>query len=106
MTYRIEYTKQAQIDLDEICRYIAFTLIAPDTAANMIRHIFESIRTLDSLPLRNPLVDDSPWKERGLRKLYVKNYIVFYTTQDSAVRIIRVMYGGRNVADQLKDAEE
>ena len=66
MNYRIEYTKQAQSDLDEIYRYIAFSLIAPDTAADLLRNIIESIRSLDTLPLRNPPVDISPWKERGL----------------------------------------
>ena len=101
MNYRIEYTGQAQDDLDTIYRYIAYTLISPDTAANMIESILKSIRSLDTLPLRNPLVDDSTWKNRGLRKLYVKNYIVFYTAEDSVVRIIRIMYGGRDIGKQL-----
>ena len=104
MKLRIEYTRQAQTDLDEIYRYIAYALCSPDTAADMLRHIIESVRSLETLPLRNPLVDESPWKNLGLRKLYVKNHIVFYTAEDDSVRIIRIMYGGRDIGKQLEES--
>ena len=102
MIYNIVYTKQAQSDLDEIYRYIAFSLLSPDTAANIYREIVESIRSLSSMPMRNPLYDDEPWKSRGLRKMSIKNFIVFYTAEEKTVRIIRIMYGGRNISTQLK----
>lgn len=45
---------------------------------------------------------------KGLRKLPVDNFIVFYiaTTEDGIVTVIRVMYGGRNIDEQLKNLEQ
>ena len=101
MSYRIEYTKLAQTDLDAIYRYIAFSLLEPEVAANIYREIIKSINSLDSMPSRNPLIDSEPWKSRGLRKMIVKNYIVFYTVGDGSVTVNRIMYGGRDVINQL-----
>ena len=74
MSYQIELTNQARNVLDEIYSYIAFTLLSPDVAANMYHSIIDAIRSLDSMPLRNPLMDDELWKSRGLRRCFVKNY--------------------------------
>ncbi len=101
MNYNIEYSAKAQSDLDEIYRYIAFSLMSPDVAANVYREIVNNIRSLESMPMRNPLIDEEPWKSRGLRKLIVKNFIVFYTAYESSVKIVRIMYGGRNINVQL-----
>lgn len=101
MKYTIEYTIRAQSDLDDIYKYIAFTLLSPDVAENMYREITKSIRSLDSMPMRNPVIDNEPWKSRGLRKIIVKNYVVFYTVDNQSVRIIRIFYGGRDIKSQL-----
>ena len=68
MSYQIELTNQARNVLDEIYSYIAFTLLSPDVAANMYHSIIDAIRSLDSMPLRNPLMDDELWKSHDLRK--------------------------------------
>lgn len=106
MSYQIELTNQAKNDLDEIYSYIAFILLSPDVAANMYRSILDCIRSLDSMPFRNALMDDEPWKSRGLRRCFVKNYTIFYLVDEanSIVRIIRIMYSGRDVRYQLSES--
>ena len=106
MSYKIELTNQAKNDLDEIYSYIAFTLLSPDVAANMYNSIIHSIRSLDSMPLRNALMDDEPWKSRGLRRCFVKNYTIFYLVDEanSIVRIVRIMYSGRDIRYQLSES--
>ena len=108
MNYQIELTNQAKNDLDEIYSYIAFTLLSPDVAANMYHSIIDCIRSLDSMPLRNALMDDEPWKFRGLRRYFVKNYTIFYQVAetDPIVRIIRIMYSGRNIQNLLSEFVE
>ncbi|MBR1373395.1 type II toxin-antitoxin system RelE/ParE family toxin [bacterium] len=108
MSYQIELTNQAKNDLDEIYSYIAYTLLSPNVADNMYHSIIDSIRSLDSMPLRNALMDDEPWKIRGLRRYFVKNYTIFYQVDetDSIVRIIRIMYSGRNIQNLLSDFVE
>lgn len=106
MSYQIELTNQAKNDLDEIYGYIAFTLLSPDVAANMYHSIIAAIRSLDSMPLRNALMDDEPWKSRGLRRCFVKKYTIFYLVDEtkSIVRIVRIMYSGRDVRYQLSES--
>ena len=106
MSYQIELTNQARNVLDEIYSYIAFTLLSPDVAANMYHSIIDCIRPLDSMPLRNALMDDEPWKNRGLRRCFVKNYTIFYLVDETKliVRIVRIMYSGRDVRYQLSES--
>ncbi len=55
------------------------------------------------MPERYPRYNDEPWYSRGLRFVSVDNYIVFYIPDIEAqiVTIIRVMYSGRNIEEQL-----
>ena len=68
----------------------------------------KAIRSLESMPERNPLYKDDPWRSQGIRFLPVKNYLVFYTVDASAdtVSIVRIMYGGRDVSRQLDETIE
>ena len=66
------------------------------------------VRSLESLPERNPLYQDEPWHSQGVRFLRVKNYLVFYTVNPDAdtVSVARIMYGGRNISRQLEETSE
>lgn len=46
-----------------------------------------------------------PWYSRGLRFVEVDNYIVFYIPdiKKQVVTVLRVMYSGRNIEEQLSD---
>ena len=39
MTYRIEMTEQAEKDLRDIFEYIAFSLLAPETAGQLLERL-------------------------------------------------------------------
>ena len=52
---KIVYTNTAQRDLREIYEYIAYTLLVPDTAKAVSERIMREVRSLESLPERNPL---------------------------------------------------
>ena len=104
MRYEIVYSERSMEDLADIYEYIAFSLMDPWAAGRVYSGIVNAVDTLKSFPFRNSLAEDEPWKGMGLRKLPVKNYLIFYTTdlESCAVKIIRIMYGARDIEKQLQ----
>ena len=105
---KIVYTNTARRDLREIYEYIAYTLLVPNTAKAISETIMREVRSLESLPERNPLYQDEPWHSQGVRLKKKKNYLVFYTVNPDAdtVSVARIMYGGRNISRQLEETSE
>ena len=105
---KVVYTFTARQDLRSIYEYISFTLLAPDAARNTTDRIMAAVRSLESMPERNPLYREEPWHSQGVRFIPVRNYLVFYTVDASAdtVSIVRIMYGGRDVSRQLDETIE
>lgn len=102
---KIIYSQAARKDLREIYEYIAYSLLAAQTAKAISEQIMKEIRSLENMPERNPLYQEEPWHSQGVRSLRVKNYLVFYTVSrdTDAVRIARIMYGGRDISRQLEE---
>lgn len=96
--YNIEITEPAEKDLYEIGQYIATELLEPDIARKIVEKIGEAILKLEELPLRNALVADERLALRGIRKIMVDNYIVFYivTEEQKTVTLVRILYGRRD----------
>ena len=105
MKYKIIFSENAKKDLISIVRYISYELLEPDIAENLSYRILEAIKSLDEFPNRHRLCDYPKWKEKGLRVLSAENYLVFYIPDDSnqIVKIYRVIYGKRDIENQLKD---
>lgn len=108
MKMNIVYTVQAQQDLKEIYEYIAYSLLAPDTARGLYQRIIQGARSLETMPERNPLYREEPWHSQGVRFLAVKNYLLFYTVgkDTNTVFIARILYGGRDISRQLEESLE
>lgn len=105
---KIVYTLKAKQDLQDIHEYIAYTLLVPETARRMTGRIMKAVRSLESMPERNPLYKEEPWRSQGIRFLPVKNYLIFYSINASTdtVTIIRIMFGGRDISRQLEETIE
>lgn len=105
MKYKIVSTKQADNDLRAIYEYIAFTLLVPEVAVGQLERIEKGIMKLEEMPNRFRMYEEEPWHSRGLRWMPVDNFIVFYIPreEDKTVTVIRVLYGGRNMNEQLID---
>ncbi len=65
------------------------------------------ILSLDNMPERNRLYEREPLKSRGLRVLPIDNYVIFYIPDavTMIVTIIRIMYAGRDIENQLRFAK-
>jgi toxin ParE1/3/4 len=103
MKFKIHLTLQAENDLRGIYEYIAFSLWEPEIASKQLDRIETGILSLDEMPDRFRVFENDPWKNMGLRQMAIDNYIVFYTSdyQVHVVNIIRILYGGRDIAAQL-----
>jgi toxin ParE1/3/4 len=103
MNYTIDISLQAKTDLRNIYNYIANELLSPQTAANQIDRLEENIFGLEVMPFRFKRYDEEPWKSRGLHIMPVDKFVVLYipNKQKTIVTILRVMYGGRNINEQL-----
>lgn len=106
--FQVQIAQSAKRDLKDIVSYICFQLQEQSTAKKLHQKIKEQILELDHMPERYPLWEDEPWHSRGLRKLLVKNYYVFYLVDHAqdCVRVVRVMYAGRDVTTQLQEMDQ
>ena len=103
MIYEVTATEQAESDLRSIYEYIAFGLLSPENAAGQLGRLEEYIIGLEKFPEKYRSYEKEPWKSRGLRVMPVDNYRVFYIPdkETEIVTVIRVMYDGRDVDNQL-----
>ena len=96
--YNVQHSESSENDLLGVLRYIAIELNEPTTALRMLETIDTSIESLSTMPHRCPLVDDERLASMGFRKLHVKNYIAFFTIDESSktVNVERVLYARRD----------
>ena len=100
--YRVLVTDEALNDMESIYEYIAEELLAPDTAMGQYNRIADAIETLDQMPERIKLMESEPEKTRGLRKLIVDNYAVFFIIADDIVIVTNVLYGASDIENRLR----
>ncbi|MCI6552489.1 MAG: type II toxin-antitoxin system RelE/ParE family toxin [Lachnospiraceae bacterium] len=107
-SYSVSYSPEAMDDLREIYSYIAFTLLVPETAEKQVNRIRKEVRSLDFMPSRYSLVDWEPRKSMGMHKVPVDNFVVYYTVDDDShtITVIRIFYGGRDVANIINTDSE
>lgn len=100
MEYRVKITNYAVDQLQEINRYISKSLQAPEVAAKWMQRMKREMADLNIMPKRYPLTEEDPWHTKGIHKMTVDNFIVYYWVDDnkSIVWITGVIYGRR---DQL-----
>lgn len=96
--YRIDISEPAENDLRDIVRYISAQLLAPMTAMEMLEAMEQAMASLEEMPHRVPAVTDERLASIGYHKLIVKNYIIFFSTDEKAkvVEVERILYGRRN----------
>lgn len=100
--YKVQITEYALAQMKEIRDYIAEELLAPQAAYNLLMEIKNKAASLENMPGRNPLIDAKKWREQGVRKVIVKNFIMYYwiNEEQRTVYITAVVYGKKN---QLKE---
>ncbi len=106
--YEIKITPYAYNQMAEIRDYIALELMNPNAALNFIEDIRSATMGLKQMPLRIKTIDEEPWKTRGIRKISVKNFFVYFWVDEvkCIVHIIAVAYAKREQTNVLDNIEE
>ena len=105
--WKVILTSEAQTDIRAIYAYISKTLLEPEIAKGQVDRLLKAIHSLDNMPLRFSLYEKEPWHSRGLRRMTVDNYLVFYLPNEKMREtvIFHVFYAGRNVEKLLASTE-
>lgn len=108
MSFKVIYSDTAKGDLKSIYEYIAFELSEPLIASNQTKRIMDAVRSLEEMPARYRLYDHESWRSCGLHIVPVNNYLIFFLIDEATetVKIIRIMYGGRDIKKQLDEIPE
>ncbi len=101
--YKIKFSKEARNDYFDIIRYIKYNLVEPTIANKYAKLINEEIEKLEYNPQRFSIIDVDIQNYSDIRKLIIKNYIVFYRINENnkIVNIERILYGASNWKDKI-----
>ena len=102
--YRIQITDGALSDMEEIYKYIAEQLRAPEAAMGQYNRIADAIETLDIFPERVKLMETEEERELELRQITVDSFSVFFHIRDERVIITSVLYSASDIAKRLRDS--
>ena len=101
-SYTIEITEEALADMEQLYQYIAEVLLSPENAISQYNRIADAILTLDELPERCPIMNTEPEHSRGIRRMLVDNYSVFYIIEETRVIITDGLYSASDIEYRLK----
>lgn len=101
--YSIEITDLAEEDLEGLADYIAYVLLNPDAAKNIVRGIKYKISSLCVMPESHSLDEDKGLAALGIRKIYYENYKIYYIVdnQKGVVVVLCILHMLMNSRDCL-----
>lgn len=105
--YTVKITSQAEEQTQEIIYYITHELKAPDAAFHLLDILEDSIASLSHYPQRVALIDEEPWHTKGIRRLPVKNFLIYFWIDDTnmTVHVTAIIYGKRDQLRQLSQMD-
>ena len=83
--YTVEITDEALGDMDQLYNHIEYVLLAPRNAIGQYNRIPDEILKLDIFPGRFRIMDSEPEHSKGVRRMLVDNYSVFYVIKEDKV---------------------
>ncbi len=103
MRYTVQITDEALEDMQQLYNYITHVLLAPENAIGQYNRIADEILKLDVFPERFRIMDSEPEHSRGIRRMLVDNYSVFYVIKDDRVIVTDVLYSASDIEKRLKN---
>ena len=105
--YEVRVTRQALEQMKEIVHYISNDLMALDAADNLLDKMKAEITKLPSFPKKHALIDEEPWRTEGVRKIVVKNFLIYYWVdyENNRVQVTAVIYSRRDQIRQLSNMD-
>ncbi len=92
--YKVEILDEALIEIESIVDYIALDSV--ENALSWYDNIKTQISSLNELPERCPIADESPHFSFELRYLLVNEYRVLYRINNDTVEVLHVKHPRMN----------
>ena len=98
MNYQVKLTPNATEQAREIVQYISETLLVPDVAQKWMSRLKAEIGKLSFMPGRFPLTEEEPWRSRGIHRMVVENFLVYFWMDEpqGIVWVTAILYGRRD----------
>ncbi len=94
--HKIVYLPLAESDLMGALSYIADTLDAPKAARDLLEEFDQTVQRIAEFPYAHELYrTDRPMQDE-IRKVAVKNYVLYYAVYHDRVEIRRFLHGRRD----------
>lgn len=105
MRYTVKLTAQAVGQIEETVQYISKVLLAPETARKWADALQSEMKKLDAMPSRYPLTEEEPWRARGIHRMPVKHFLVYFLVdeEEQVVWVTAVIYGRKDQVTALFD---
>lgn len=103
--YRVEISEVAEQDLENIISYLRYNL-AGDIIADKYKILFkQELKELQNVAGNMPILDEKLTGHKGVRKISVRNYIVFYIVdeENSKAFVLRIGHAFMDWEKYLKD---
>lgn len=94
--HKIVYLPVAQDDLFQALEYLSNTLDAPGAAADLLDEFDKTVQQIAQFPYAHELYrTDRPIKDE-IRKVPIKNYVLYYAVFPERIEIRRFLHGRRD----------
>ena len=94
--HKVVYLPLAEADILEAVDYIAFNLDSPSAAEDLLSEIDKTVKLITEFPYAFELYwTDRPMKDE-IRKVSIKNYVLYYAVFHDTVEIRRFLHGRRD----------
>ena len=105
MEYQVTLTPQAIQQIQETAFYISRVLRESETVKRWTELLYKEISALNFMPSRYSLTAEEPWRSNGIRKMSVKNFLVYYLVDEENKRVsgTAVIYARRDQLAALTD---
>ena len=103
--YKIEVSEAAKRDLENIISYLKYDL-AGDIIADKYKILFkQELKKLADMAGSMPILDEELTGHKNIRKINVRNYIIFYIIdeENNKVFIVRIGHAFMDWERYLKD---
>ena len=103
--YKIKVSETAENDLENIISYLRYNL-SGDILTNKYKLLFkQGLNDLENIAGSMPILDEKLTGEKNVRKINVRNYIIFYIVDEktSEALVLRIGHAFMNWEKYLRD---
>ncbi len=103
--YIVEISETAEQDLENIILYLRYNL-AGDIIADKYKILFkQELKNLEDIAESMPILDEELTGHKNIRKVNVRNYIIFYTVdeENSKALVLRIGHAFMDWEKYLKE---